>query len=167
MIILNPADPAVEIVSSGINAITQEAVEWFDTVRSVESLACTQFTFVVSRLVDRRERYEVVDGQQTCFVEWHRRESRSYSYSQGGGAAYDAAVNSLGARSFLEMDPSFPRQPTATLSLAEIFSVEQLTSEILLMLKESSPQLVENVKLRVELFDINENSLNTNEWTHK
>lgn len=164
MEILRPTDFNVEIISQSIVAIAEGAIQWFDIARKVDALANTQFIFVLTRYVDRREENEVADRRAACIVKWYKQETPTFCVSRGGGPAFDTMVEATGDRSFFEQDPRFPTGSTASLSVAQIVNVNDITSEVLSKLREPAPQLIEKIELEVTLLGLDEECLDREKW---
>jgi len=60
--------------------------------------------------------------------------------------------------------PSFPRQPTASLPVEQIITADKLTEKLLAYLRRPVPQEVIEIKLSVQLFDLNKNCFATRNW---
>lgn len=145
-----------------VSTVAQEAIDWFDTARRVDQLASTKFTFTIEHFFDARVIYQ--DGKPTSSFGWYRKDTNRFEVSRGGGPAYDQALNALGTGSMLESDPTFPRQPTASLPVAQIITVNELTEKLFSELKRPVPQKVIKIDLCVQLFDLEENCITTKNW---
>lgn len=165
MVILTPTDPIIGILSTEIGSRTEDALAWFDTVRHVEQLVNTEFTFVISTLCDARKEIELVNGEPVNVVKWYERNTRTFSFGRGGGRAFDKKIDDLRIRALFETMPDFPHQPTDALPTNQIFKVDDLTADIFLALRDPLPQVIEKIELKVTLFGFDKKCLDKREWS--
>ncbi len=167
MLIASSTDPKIEPLCIKINNIAQEAIQWFDTARKIDRLADTHFTFVLTRYIDAREHVEIVDEKMVHIFDFYKEITESFKITRGGGEAFDIAIDQSGKRSKFETMADFPRQPTASLPVDQIITVNELTADILLALKEHAQQKITKIDLKVELFDLYTNHLDGKEWRYR
>jgi len=147
-----------------VSIVAQEAIEWFDTARRADQLANTKFIFTLVRFKDARVLYDE-NGKRMDNFGWCTKEEHTFEISRVGGPAYDWLINVSGVRAVLEESvPRFPRQPTASLPVEQIITVDKLTKELFNLIRKPVPQEVVKIELSVQLFDLNENCIATNEW---
>ncbi|HEX4838927.1 MAG TPA: hypothetical protein VFU89_00615 [Rhabdochlamydiaceae bacterium] len=124
----------LDAISKQVLTVAQEAIQWFDTARQVDQLADTAFTFTLVRWFDARVICK--DGEATGFG-WFKREEHTFKISC---------------------------QSTASLRVEQIITVDALTEKLLAYLKRPVPQEVIEIKLSVQLFDLNKTYLAIKDW---
>ncbi len=160
--ILTSSDPQINAIVTDLRTMAGEAIAWFDMARRVDALANTVFTFTLTRLTDAKEETKTIDGVSMPVISFYKEDKDNFELSRGGGAAFDRSreTQSLHFQSLAVI----PLYPIASVPVDIIINEDKLVKKVVEALRAIEKQCIQKIELKVELFDINKNQIDTKTW---